>query len=438
MVRRSPMRFSRPRISLFRLIAVAVVLALGLPACKRAGPPVKLEKAKRAATQVDLSYLQPNPIGAPVTGHPWIGHVNAVDLDKDGRLDVVACESSENKVMWLRQLPSGVFEESTLATDMKAPVQVVPAVMDGDGDLDLLVSSMGFVFPNNDKIGTLYILENDGLQHFTPRVIMENVSRVTDIRPGDFNKDGRLDMAVAQFGYDQGEVSWMECVGPWQYVQHVVSNLSGSINVCVADFNGDGNLDFSALISQQYEEVLLFENDGKGNFKTKTIFGSTNEDYATSNMALCDLNQDGRPDLLFSNGDGFGPSPVPGPRPWHGVQWLENVGGGAFRFHRVGDLAGAYAPIEIDLNGDGFKDVVAVSAFNEWDKPTAISMVWFKNDGKQNFTPVILAFKPTHLLTLTSGDFNRDGKPEIVSGAFHCYAPYDRMTRILFWRHTAP
>ena len=133
-----------------------------------------------------------------------------------------------------------------LASDLKSPVHAETADMDGDGDIDVLVSSMGFVFPNNDRIGFLYALENDGQQNFSIRPLLENVARVTDARAGDFNGDGHLDIAVAQFGYDQGEVRWMERTGPWQYESHKLLDLSGAINVCVADMDGDGSQDIVA------------------------------------------------------------------------------------------------------------------------------------------------------------------------------------------------
>ena len=257
------------------------------------------------------------------------------------------------------------------------------------------------------------------------------------MQPGDFNGDGKIDLAVGQFGYDQGEVRWMERTGPWEFKSHILLNLSGAINVCVADFNGDGKPDIAALMSQEWEEVFLFTNEGNGRFSSKVIFGSTNEDYATSNMSLCDLNKDGKPDLLFSNGDGFGPSPVPGPRPWHGVQWLENIGGGKFKFHRVGDLGGAYSPIAVDLDGDGFMDVVAVSGLNNWDQPNPVAMMWFKNDGKCNFQPHILAYEPIQLLTVEAADMDGSGKPSLVTGAFFSTLPHNRISRILLWKRPA-
>ena len=382
----------------------------------------------------DLSHLfNRQTIGGPVAGHPWIAHVTSVDLDGDGKMDAVFCEAQEGRVYWLRQMSPGKFEEKALAEGMRAPVHVEAVDIDGDGDIDLLVASMGEVFPNNDNIGSVIILENDGHQNFTPHWILRNVARVTDIRAADLNGDGKLDLVVGQFGYDQGEIRWLERKGPWEFESHNLLNLSGTINVAVGDFNGDGKPDIVAMVAQEWEQVWYFENQGAGTFSRRAIWGSTNEDYSSSGLTVCDLNRDGKPDVLFSNGDGFGPVGVPGPRPWHGVQWLENTGEGKFRFHRVGDLAGAYSPIGVDLDQDGAMDVVAVSAFNEWNKPGVQSMVWFRNDGRMNFTPHVLAYEPIELLTVTAGNFDGSGRPSLITGGFHAYPPYQRMSRMLLW-----
>jgi len=336
-------------------------------------------------------------------------------------------------VIWLRQSPRGHFVETVLAANLPAPVHVEAVDIDQDGDLDLLVACMGEIMPNNGKIGSVIILENDGHEHFTKHVIAENIARVTDVRAGDFNGDGKLDLAVGQFGYDQGEIRWMENMGNWEFKSHILLNRSGTVNVCVADMNGDHTPDIVAAVSQEWEEIYLFENDGHGNFTSKIIYGSTNEDYGTSGISLCDLNRDGRPDILYTNGDGFDYA-QPGSRPWHGVQWLENLGNGAFKFHRIGDFKGAYSPVGVDLDGDGATDVVVVSAFNEWSDPQAVSLMYFKNDGHMNFTPHVLARSPTHLLTCVAADFDGTGQPALVTGGFHAYPPWDKMSRLMLWR----
>jgi len=415
-----------------------VALAAGFSmfgGCGRKDPPPVLPAATATTAVEDLSLFHATSIGAPVGQPPWIANVNTADLDRDGLLDVLACEAQANQVVWIRQVARGRFEETVIAADLKAPVHVETADMDGDGDLDVLVACMGFVFPNNDRIGSVVILENDGSASFTPHIVLANTERVTDVRAGDFNGDGKTDLALAQFGYDQGQVSWLERTGPWEFRRHTLLELSGAINVCVADFNGDGRPDLAALVSQQWEEVYYFENTG-GDFAKTRIWGSTNEDYGSSGLSVADLNRDGRPDLVYSNGDGFGPASTPGPRPWHGVQWLENAGQGGFRYHRIGDLPGAYSPVGVDVDGDGATDVVAVAAYADWNSKNAnvVSLMWYRNDGHMNFSPHVLAHAPKDLITLAAGDFDGSGKPSLATGGFYIYPPFDGISRITLWR----
>ncbi|MEO6004408.1 MAG: VCBS repeat-containing protein [Opitutus sp.] len=416
------------------LLALGLVSLTGLSGCGPAEKTVRSGIEKPAVVEDTKRYTRES-IGTPFEGKPWVSHVKVVDLDRDGADDILACDDRLNGVVWLRQNAPGKFVETTLISGISSPVHVEAVDMDGDGDLDLLVACMGEVFPNNDKIGSILILENDGKQNFTSHVIAEHIARVTDVRAGDFDRDGRLDLAVAQFGYDQGEIRWMRNVGGWKFESRNLLNLSGTINVCVADLNGDGTLDIAALVSQQWEEVHVFENNGSGEFTDRIVFGSTNEDYGSSGISLCDLNRDGRPDILYTNGDGFAYAD-PGKRPWHGLQWLENVGGGSFRFHRIGDLPGAYSPLGVDLDGKGIIDIVCTSGFNDWKNPEAKALVVFKNDGKMNFTLHVLAHTPIQLITCAAGNFDGSGKPSIVTAGFYSYPPFDRMDRITLWRPT--
>ena len=72
---------------------------------------------------------------------------------------------------------------------------------------------MGVVPPDNEKIGSVVVLENDGHNHFTNRVLLENVARVTYVKAAPLTHSGRLDLVVGQFGYMEGEIRWMENLG---------------------------------------------------------------------------------------------------------------------------------------------------------------------------------------------------------------------------------
>ena len=413
------------------------MLALFQPGC--VPPEIVLDSPAPPITraEIDLERYSREAIGKESESVPWIAHVKAFDLNQDGLMDAIGCEAKHDEVVWLRQGENGQFTEIVLASDMQAPVHAEIYDLDDDGDFDVLVSCMNIVFPNNDKIGALIALENDGNENFTKRVLLEGVERVNDARAHDMDSDGDLDLVVGQFGYDQGEVRWMKNLGHWQYESQSLLHLSGLINVCVEDFNNDGHPDIAAQFSQQWEEIHLFENDGKGDFTSKIIWGSTNHDFASSGMTAADLNQDGLPDLVFANGDGFGPTLKPGPRPWHGVQWLENTGDGKFNYRRIGDLAGAYSPVVKDVDRDGDQDVLSVSAFNDWENPESDSLVWFRNDGDQGFTKVTLAHEPIQLLAIDFADFDGDGVGEIISGCFPSAPPFQRISRFTIWKERA-
>jgi hypothetical protein len=383
---------------------------------------------------LDLNFYTHRAIGRPSEGLPWISDLLVTDLDGDGLKDVIVANGKENKISWIRQVRLGVFEEQDIGGPVAGPAHVEVADLRGTGHLDVLVASMGVIPPNNDKIGSVVVLENDGANHFTNRVLLENVARVTYVKAAHLTQSGRLDLVVGQFGYTEGEIRWMENLGGGQFRSHQLLDLPGTIHAPVADLNGDGKMDIVALVSHGSQEVHAFMNDGAGNFRDRVIYGSTNKDYGSSGLTIADVNQDGRPDIVYTNGDGFDYA-TPGSRPWHGVQWLENKGGGKFAFHRVGDFPGAYSPVVADLKGDGHQDIVSCSGFNDWSDKKAVSLMAFENDGNNNFTPRILAHAPTHLIVVKAADMFNDGRIELITGAFVFYPPYDRVSRVTLWEH---
>ncbi len=391
--------------------------------------------ASRASARVGerIDFLTAMPVG-PAVGpddRPLVANVALADLDGNGLTDIVVADGAANRVTWIRQAPAGTFTEQVLA-EIAGPAHVQPVDLDRDGDLDIAVASMGVLFPNNARIGSVIVLENDGRQSFTSRVLIDQVARVSDVRAGDLDGDGDLDLSVAQFGYDQGETRWMENLGGWRFESHVLQTLSGAINAEIADVDGDRDLDIVSLVSQEWEEIYVFVNDGHGAFSPTRVFGASNEDFGSSWISLADLDRDGDADVIYSNGDAFDYAPPTG-RGWNGLQWLENRGNVRFVYHRIGDFSGASSPQAADLDGDGDTDIAVVSAYNNWEQPDAQSLAWFENDGKMGFTLHPLATSPTHLITLAIGNIDGDSRPDLVTGGMHMSYPYDRMSRVTVW-----
>ncbi len=380
------------------------------------------------------SFLKPLPIGDGFEKPPMISHLQVLDLDNDGLLDVIVCDITQNKISWIRQSPLGVYSEESLAEDMSAPSHIQAVDFDKDGDLDFMVSLLGIIYPNNDKIGSIVILENTGDNRFKKHLIADKIARVADVRAADLDGDNDLDLAAIQFGYLDGETRWLENLGGWQFKSHILQSLSGGINVEVVDIDNDGDNDLITLVSQEWEEIYLFLNDGKGGFTPRRLFGSSNDDFGSSGIYLSDFDQDNDIDVLYTNGDSFDYVP-PRPRPWQGVNWLENKGNLVFQFHRIADFGGAYNARPFDIDNDDDLDLFVVSSFNAWDNQDSQSFIWLENDGKMSFTRHNIASDPSHLLALELGDFNKDGKMDMVTGGLHVFAPFDRMARITLWQN---
>jgi len=382
-----------------------------------------------------IDFLDKRAIGDPATDPPpWITNLAVVDLDEDGLVDVVLTDATRNQVAWIRQSPADTFTETPVSELVIAPAHVTPSDVDLDGDVDLLVAEMGQIHPSNQKIGTVSLLENTGGGRFEHRVLIDNVARVTDIQPGDFDGDGDVDLAVGQFGYDQGEIRWMENLGGLRFESHQLLNLPGTIHVPVADMDGDGDLDITAVVSQTWEQIYVFENDGGGGFTSHVVYGATNEDFGSSGISLSDLDEDGDVDVLYTNGDAFDYVPSL-PRPWDGVQWLENRGSLDFAYHRIADFPGACAARAADADHDGDLDVFVVSLFADWSDPESASIAWLDNDGNESFTLRVIDTAPTHLVVLDVGDLDGDGWTDLVTGGMYSHEPFDRMSRVTWWRN---
>jgi hypothetical protein len=164
---------------------------------------------------------------------------------------------------------------------------------------------------------------------------------------GDFNNDGKLDMVV-------GEITSMQIMlgngdGTFQTGRTLQTEIVGYDNLnepkvmVTGDFDGDGNTDIIALIS--YPAVIeIWYGNGDGTFQDPVLL-QLSRGY--SQMASADVNGDGRPDLVFSDGNI--------------IAVIHNTGHRSFG-PEVQYLAGTVGSFVVqDVNGDGLPDIVVAN-----------------------------------------------------------------------------
>ena len=106
-----------------------------------------------------IDFLLHQHVGNEFAETPMISNVLPTDLDDDQLLDIIVCDAKDNFVSWIRQYPAGVYTEHILATDLIAPAHAEAFDFDMDGDKDILVAVLGLLYPSNDKIGSVVLLE---------------------------------------------------------------------------------------------------------------------------------------------------------------------------------------------------------------------------------------------------------------------------------------
>jgi len=362
------------------------------------------------------SLLSP-PGAAPV---PILAYVGLFDLNGEGRPLVVACDMGHGLVLVGDPLRHpGVLRE---IAKIPNPVHAAMVDLDKDGRQDLLIADAGFFMPEDHVKGAVVWLRNKGDGTFEKRVLAEKLPRVSDVEAADLDGDGDLDLVVAVTGlYARGGVLRLENrTTDWtqpQFVPTMLDERAGALQVPLADLDGDGRVDIVALFGQQHEAVVALLNRGEGRFEPQTIFSAPTPAWGATGIQLVDLDGDGDLDVLATNGATLEDATV---RPYHGVSWLENRGSFPFERHALAALPGAHRAQAADLDGDGDLDI-AVAAFlpdTERTRGGFTSLGWLEQTRPGVFERHALQTGQLSHATLAVGDVDGDGLPDLVAGNF--------------------
>ncbi len=297
-------------------------------------------------------------------------------------------------------------KSSTILQTGNNPEGYLVADFNGDGIRDLLVVTYG---DGTSGQVTVYLSNGDGT--LEPGISSPAGSGPASAAAFDFNKDGKLDVAIASFS---GGVSILLGNGDGTFAPPA-SYPTGTIStsVAAADLNGDGNADLvvgnvSGTESPGTLSVLI--GDGKGAFKPATTVVSNLSPLA---VAIGDLNKDGKPDLAVSDN-------------YSGILTVM-LGDGKGGFSQAGQyLALSNSLFITDVDGDGNPDVVIASGHPDGLMAsvngflTSSMMVLFgKGDGTLIGAPAYStgAFTDTTPNSIALADFNGDGIQDMAVAA---------------------
>ena len=225
---------------------------------------------------------------------------------------------------------------------------------------------------------------------------------------GDFNRDGKLDLAVASAG--DGTVSVLLGKGDGTFrspMQYTVGPRGLLSQIAAGDFNGDGRLDV-VVSNFGSNDVSVLLGKGDGTFQAA---GSHKVGTNPSAVAVADLNGDGKLDLVVANQNCNNGHPPCGPGT---VSVLLGNGDGTFQAHK--ELATCKGPNWVtvgDFHRAGKLDL-AVACGGSRESPSKLSILLGNGDGTfQTFFSYPLKVNGD---SVAAADFNRDGKLDLAVG----------------------
>ena len=340
----------------------------------------------------DGTFLQPS-VDSVATGS--LSAVVSGDFNGDGILDIAVTDSVNNTVTVLLGNGSGSFiSQGPMPTGL-TPTALAAADLNGDGKSDLVVA--------NFDSTTLNVFLGNGNGTFTSAGSVPAASPAFGFGPvgvvaGDFDNDGKLDIAVA---LTSNAMSMLKGNGNGTFqlaVTNIIFNFPNPTAIAATDFDGDGNLDLIITAGS----VLFFRGNGNLQFQQPVVF---NAQFSPTTAVAADMNGDNHPDIVVADLVSDGVSVL--------------IGGGS-TVAATHNYSGPLFPSQLavgDFNGDGHLDIVVITNFPTFLSPNNVQTMLGNGDGTLrggfNYNYATGGASGSPIKTI-SADFNNDGRPDIA------------------------
>jgi hypothetical protein len=264
----------------------------------------------------------------------------------------------------------------------------------GDGRPDLAVC--------NSNIDSVTILLGNGNGTFQAAVSYAAGASPRGLDVADFNGDGKADLVTSNVY--SGSISVLLGQGDGSFRPAVSTPVGfAGLSLVAGEFNQDGNTDLALIAhdASPFPSVRVLPGKGDGTFLPASSRVWVKCTAMCSDMIVADLNADQRADLAFT-GD-----------PYHVAVLLGN-GNGTFQPQRRADAGQRPWALDVaDFNADGRADLVTANT------PGIVAVVQGIGDG--NFLPPVYQKVGPHFgyVSLAMGEFNGDGLVDIVVAHDH-------------------